>query len=118
MKNADQAFVQADTARIAVEGSPQILIACTVTNQASEAPHAVPLAAAVIANTGKRPRPLLSDAGYWSETNAIALAAQQIDPFLATEKMRHGEPPPPPPRGRIPAALGLKARMRRKLQTT
>jgi transposase len=117
MKNADKAFVQAYNAQAAVEGSHQIIVACTVTNQASDAPHAAPLADAVIANTGQTPTRLLADAGYWSEDNVTALTARRIEPILATGKVKHGEPPPPPPRGRIPTALSPKERTRRKLRT-
>jgi len=117
MRDADKAFVQAYNAQVAVEGSHQVIVACAVTNQAADAPHALPLVDAVRANTRRRPRRVLGDAGYWSEANAAALAARGIDPFLATEKRKHSTPPPPPPRGRIPQALGPRERMRRKLQT-
>jgi len=85
MQNADKAFVQAYTAQAAVERSHQIVVACTVTNHASDAPHAVSLVT--------------------------------VEPFIATAKGKHGDPPPPPPRGRIPLALSPKDRMRRKLRT-
>jgi transposase len=117
MKNADQAFIQAYNAQVAVEGSHQVIVACTVTNQAADAPHAVPLVDAVRAHTRRRPRRVLADAGYWSPANATALARRQIDAYLATEKLKHSRPPAPAPRGRIPTALGLKERMQRKLRT-
>ncbi len=100
-----------------MERSHQIIVACTVTNHASDAPHAVPLVTAVRANTRQRPPRVLADAGYWSETNVATLLRRQVEPFIATAKGKHGEPPPPPPRGRIPLAWSPKDRMRRKLRT-
>jgi len=117
MKNADKAFVQAYNAQVAVEGSHQIIVACAATNQAADAPHALPMMEAVVANTGQRPRRVLGDAGYWSEDNAAGLIAGQIEPLLATGKLKHGSPLPPAPRGRIPKALGPRERMQRKLRT-
>lgn len=117
MKDADQAFIQAYNAQVAVEGSAQVIVACTVTAQAADAPHALPLVAAVRAHTRQKPQRVLADAGYWSEANARRLAARGIEPFLATEKLTHGAPPPPAPRGRPPRALSPKERMQRKLRT-
>jgi transposase len=116
MVDADKAFVQAYNGQVAVERSHQIIVAQACTNQAADAPHAVPLLHAVRAHTRTRPQRVLADAGYWSEANARRLTTRRCEPFLATAKLKHG-PPPRAPRGRIPTALGPKERMRRKLQT-
>jgi transposase len=117
MQDGDKAFVQAYNAQAAIEGSHQIIVACSLTNQAADAPHAVPLVQAVRANTGAKPRRVLADAGYWSAANAAALTRRKIAPFIPTAKVKHGIPPTPAPRGRIPKALGPKERMARKLRT-
>ncbi len=117
MKNADKAFVQAYNAQAAVEESHQIIVAQALTNQAADAPHAVPLVDAVQANTGESPQRVLADAGYWSEANAQALAARGIEPLLAPERLKHNTPRPPAPRGRIPKHLSPRDRMRRRLGT-
>lgn len=116
MKDSDHAFVQAYNAQVAVESSHQIIVAHACTNQAADAPHAVPLVQAVRANTRGRPRRVLADAGYWSAANARRLTTRRCEPFLATGKAKHGVAPPRP-RGRIPHGLGPRERMRRKLQT-
>ena len=116
MVDGDKAFVQAYNAQVAVEGSHQVVVACAVTNQASDAPHALPLVAAVRRTTRRRPRRVLADAGYWSETNVTGLTAARIEPLIAPGKVTHG-PAPPPLRGRIPKHLGLRDRMRRTLST-
>ncbi len=115
MRDGDKAFVQAYNAQAAME-EHQVIVACTVTNQASDAPHLLPLVAAVRQNTRRRPRRVLADAGYWSEKNVTGLTAAQIEPLIAPGKTKHG-PAPPPPRGRIPQHLSLRERMRRALTT-
>jgi hypothetical protein len=117
MRDADKAFIQAYNAQVAVDAPAQVIVACAVTNQAADAPHAVPLVDAIRANTRRRPRRVLADAGYWSAATAAALARRQIDAYLATGKLKHSSPPPPAPRGRIPQGLGPKERMQRKLRT-
>jgi transposase len=116
MVDGDKAFVQAYNAQAAMEESHQVIVACTVTNQASDAPHCLPLVAAVRRNTRRRPRRVLADAGYWSAPNVTGLTAAKIEPLIAPGKTKHG-PAPPPPRGRIPQHLSLRERMRRTLAT-
>ncbi|MGH7379670.1 MAG: transposase, partial [Candidatus Methylomirabilales bacterium] len=117
MRDADKAFIQAYNAQVAVDAPAQVIVACTVTNQAADAPHAVPLVDAVRAHTRRRPRRVLADAGYWSAATAAALTRRRIEPFLAPTKVKHGAPPPAAPRGRTPQGLGPRDRMHRKLRT-
>ena len=117
MKKADGAFMQAYNAQAAVDAAHQIIVSATVTAQAADAPHLVPVASAIAKNTGRAPRRLSADAGYYSEDAVTALVAQGIDPYIASDKVKHGQPIPPTPRGRIPVALSAKARMQRKLRT-
>ena len=113
MKKADGAFMQAYNAQAAVDAAHQIIVSATVTAQAADAPHLVPVASAIAKNTGRAPRRLSADAGYYSEDAVTALVAQGIDPYIASDKVKHGQAIPPVPRGRIPAALSAKARMQR-----
>ena len=57
------------------------------------------------------------DSGYYSEANTAALEQRGIDPYVATERLKHHEEIPPVPRGRIPDGLTPKQRMARKLRT-
>jgi hypothetical protein len=57
------------------------------------------------------------DAGYYSEANTAALEARGIDPYVATERLKHNEKLAAAPRGRIPKDLSAKQRMARKLRT-
>jgi hypothetical protein len=115
MVDGDKAFVQAYNAQAAME-EHQVIVACTVTNQAADTPHLLPVVAAVRKNTRRRPRRVLADAGYWSEKNVRGLRRQRIEPLIAAGKIKHG-PAPPPPRGRIPQDLSVRDRMRRLLRT-
>jgi len=116
MKNADGAFVQAYNAQAAVDAEHQLIVATNVTAQPADAPHLAPMAKAIAENTGHAPKRLSADAGYFSEPAVTALAPT-IDLHIATEKVKHSQPVPPAPRGRIPDALSVKDRMRRKLRT-
>jgi len=117
MKNADGAFLQAYNAQAAVDAEHQIIVATGVTAQPADAPHLLPMATAIATNTGQAPQRLSADAGYFSEDAVKALVAHEIEPYIATEKVKHGQPVPPAPRGRIPAGLSVKERMQRKLRT-
>ena len=57
------------------------------------------------------------DSGYYSEANAAALEERGIDPYIATERLKHNEKIASAPRGRIPEGLPAKQRMARKLRT-
>ena len=57
------------------------------------------------------------DAGYYSARAVEGLIALGVDPFIAPDKTRHGQAIPPASRGRIPANLSARDRMRRKLRT-
>jgi transposase len=116
MKNADGAFVQAYNVQAAVDAAHQIIVATDVTAQPADAPHLQPMATAIAENTGQAPQRLSADAGYFSE-QAITALAPETDLYIATEKVKHGQPVPPAPRGRIPQDLSVKERMRRKLRT-
>ena len=116
MKNSDKAFIQGYNAQAAVDHAHQVIVACEVTNQAADAPHLKPMVAQVKENTGRVPKELSADAGYFSEDNLQALKAREIDALVAAERLKHGEKPPAP-RGRIPQGMTMKERMIRKLRT-
>ena len=63
-----------------------------------------------------KPEAVLADAGYWSEKNVHTLEDKKIEPFIATDKQKHGDLAPAP-RGRPPNGLTVRQRMARKLRT-
>jgi transposase len=116
MKNSDKAFIQGYNAQAAVDHEHQVIVAADVSAMAPDAPHLRPMVAQVKENTGRVPKELSADAGYFSEENVKELQEQQIEPLIAAERKKHGERTPAS-RGRIPQEATLKERMIRKLRT-
>lgn len=121
MKVANKGWDQCGNAQ-AVANEAQIIVAADVTDQANDKRQALPMmdqarenldAAGVEDAIGAG----LMDSGYYSETNTAGLEQRGIDPYVATERLKHHEEIPPVPRGRIPQDLSAKQRMARKLRT-
>lgn len=68
-------------------------------------------------NTGKLPREMSADAGYFSSEEVIKLSAPGVAVHMPPDKTRHTYKMPAAPRGRIPQSLSVADRMRRKLKT-
>jgi len=93
MKSGD-GFVQGWNCQIAVDAAHQIIVAQAVTNQPPDVEHLMPLLHQTVANCDAVPAATLGDAGYFSEKNVAAATALGTDPFLATGRLKRGEPPP------------------------
>jgi transposase len=121
MKVSNKGWDQCGNAQ-AVANEHQIILAADVTDQANDKRQVVPMvdqartnldAAGVKDAIGA----MLGDAGYYSEDNTTALERRGIDPYLATERLKHNEKVASAPRGRVPKGLSAKQRMARKLRT-
>ena len=121
MKAANKGWDQCGNAQ-AVANEAQILLAADVTDQANDKRQALPMvdqarenldAAGVEQAIGAA----VMDTGYSSEANTAGLQERGIDPYVATERLKHNEEIPAVPRGRIPKDLSAKQRMARKLRT-
>ena len=110
-------FVQAYNCQAVVDNAHQVIVAARATNQPSDKGQAVSMIEETVSNTGKVPKEVSADAGYYSAQAVDGLYALGTDPFVAPEQTRHGRVVPPAPRGRIPSHLSPRDRMRRKLQT-
>lgn len=118
MRNSDKAFIQGYNAQAAVDAETHIIVACDLTNQAADGPHLGAMVAQVMATTGRRPKELSADAGYYSQTNLDLVEGSGIEAFIPPEKVKHSEwRTQRSPRGRIPKSATPKDRMRRKLRT-
>lgn len=114
---ATKSFEQSYNCQAAVDDKAQVVVAAEVTQQANDKQQVEPLIQQLKANLeGERPRALTADAGYFSESNVEYLDGEQIEPFLAVDRQKHGERPSSP-RGRIPSGATVKERMARKLRT-
>src|SRR3954462_8561682 len=121
MKASNKGWDQCGNAQ-AVTNGHQIILAADVTDQANDARQMVPMVDQARANldaagVGEAIKAALGDAGYYSEANATGLEQRGIEPYLATERLKHHEKVAAAPRGRIPKGLSPKQRMARKLRT-
>src|SRR3954447_17843173 len=121
MKASNKGWDQCGNAQ-AVTNEHQIILAADVTDQANDACQMVPMVDQARANldaagVADAIKAALGDAGYYSEANATDLEQRGIDPYLATERLKHHEKVASAPRGRIPQGLTAKQRMARKLRT-
>jgi hypothetical protein len=121
MKVSNKGFDQCGNAQ-AVANEEQIIIAADVTPEANDKRQVVPMveqsqenlqAAGVEEKIGA----FDADSGYYSEDNVSYLEGEGIDPYIATERLKHNEKIPLAPKGRTPKDLTAKQRMARKLRT-
>lgn len=111
------AFDQAYNAQLAVDAKAQVILATAVSQTSTDQPHLLLLIDQVRTNVGAYPRKASGDAGYYSKANVDGLREREVTAFIPPDRPRHNEVPPPAPRGRIPATLSPKDRMRRRLRT-
>jgi transposase len=115
---ASKSFEQAYNCQAAVDETAQIIVAANVTQQTNDKQQVKPLIENIKENTGgKKPGKASADSGYYSEGNIKYLHDENIDPYIATGRLKHSEQPPPAPRGPIPKSATAKQRMARKLRT-
>ena len=110
-------FIQWYNAQVAVDDLFQVIVAQHVTSAATDVHQLEPAIASMEKVLKSRPEELLGDAGYWSEANVQVLKNKQIDPFIAPERQKHGDPIGRSPWGRPRADLTPRQRMARKLRT-
>jgi transposase len=121
MKVSNKGWDQCGNAQ-AVANEHQIILAADVTDQANDKLQAVPMVdqareSVEAAGVKQAIGAALMDSGYYSETNTAELETRGIDPYVATERLKHHEKVASAPRGRIPKDLPAKPRMARKLRT-
>lgn len=110
-------FVQGYNCQAAVDKETQVIVAAHVTQATNDKQQVLPLIAGIEINTDKTlPKIISADSGYFSEANCKELARREVDSYIATGKLKHGETNLSP-RGRIPKDATIKERMTRKLRT-
>ena len=110
-------FEQAYNAQAAVDSAHQVIVAAEITDEPTDRKQAKPMIERVRNNTGKLPRQMSADAGYFSSEAVQTLTSDGIDVYMPPDKTKHRSSLPPAPRGRIPKSLCMADRMRRKLRT-
>ncbi len=105
----------------AVATSEQVIVAAELTRAATDVQELEPMVEATnrnLAALGQAPiEILLTDAGYYSDANVRSLAAAGPELLIASRNDRNRRAAGPAPRGRIPAGLSMRERMRRRLTT-
>jgi transposase len=117
MRSRTEGWVQAYNAGAVVDEKVQVIVATTLSADPTDSRSLPTLVDAVEANTGRRPKRVLADAGYASNENMHHLAAAGIDGYIATGRESHGPSTASSPRGRIPSGLTPTQQMARKLRT-
>jgi transposase len=123
MKMPDGSYQQCYSGQAVVDEQAQVIVAAELSDDAADAGQLKPaleqLAENLEAIAAELPEGavLTADAGYFSQENVKTCVAHGFDPFIATGRFRHSEPPPPAPRGRIAKHATAKQRMARKLST-
>src|SRR5882757_403206 len=95
MKASNKGWDQCGNAQ-AVTNEHQIILAADVTDQANDVRQLLPMVDQARANLEAAGiedaiKAALGDAGYYSETNATDLESRGIEPYLATERLKHRE---------------------------
>ena len=109
---ATKGFVQAYNAQLVVDGEAQVIVACAVTQAATDVEQFVPMLIQVQQNVGQAPAIALADAGYFSEANLTAPELATIECYVPPDRQTH-RGVWTPGRSRHP----VSEQMRAKLQT-
>jgi transposase/IS5 family transposase len=117
MRSKPDGWVQGYNAQAVVDEAHQIIVATELTAEATDTESLPALVDQVEANTGRRPKRVLADAGYQSDKNLRHLEGKKVDAYIAVRRDKHSTVPAPAPRGRIPHDLSRRGRMARKLRT-
>lgn len=116
--SSTNSFDQCYNGQAIVDDASQVIVAAGLTQHANDVEEVEPILDILEENLGGIPHrmAITTDAGYFSATNVMLFEDALLDPFMATQKMKHGEVPPQV-QGRIPIDMAPKDRMRRKLST-
>jgi len=73
-----------------VDTKAQVIVA-GLSDCAADSGQLVPMAGAVIENTGETPAQMSADSGYCSQANIQAMEDRQIEAFIATGRQKYGQ---------------------------
>jgi len=116
--SSSNSFEQCYNGQAMVDDLYQVIVASNLSQRANDSEEVEPILDILEENFGGIPHgmAITTDAGYFSETNLMFFEDALLDPFMATQKMKHGEVFASV-RGRTPKDLTPKERMLRKLCT-
>jgi transposase len=111
---ATKSFVQAYNAQAAVDGHAQIIVACGVTQEATDVRQFEPMLTQVMRNTAHVPAIVTADAGYFSDANVRAAVDAGIEIYIPPDKRVDGRAAPGSWDRRV---SGMARHMRAELDT-
>lgn len=116
--SSTDSFEQCYNGQAMVDDLYQVIVASRLSQRANDSEEVEPILDILEVNLGGIPKKMAitADAGYFSETNLMLFEDALLDPFMATQKMRHGEVLPNV-RGRPPKEITPRQRILRKLCT-
>jgi hypothetical protein len=123
MKTSDGSFHQCFNGQAVVDSETQVIVAADVSDQAPDAAQLAPALDQLDENLDQVGAELpdgavlTADGGYFSEQNVKTTIAHGLDPYIATGRFKHSEPPRPSPRGPVPRNATPKQLMARKTRT-
>ena len=91
MRKSGKEYVQAYNAQAAVDSTAQVIVAQSLSNNATDVQQLVPTLKQIKQNTGRQAKEFSADAGYCSEGNLAVLARHHVDSYIATGRQRHHE---------------------------
>jgi hypothetical protein len=109
---ATKGFEQAYNAQVVVDAHAQVIVACALTQEATDVAQFVPLVEQIAVNTGQRPGAVLADAGYFSADNITAPTLQGIALYVPPDRRPDTPRAPGPTRaGKSPVAAAMRERL-------
>ena len=123
MKTADGAFHQCYNGQAIVDSETQVILAADAWEMAADCPLLAPMLDQLDENLAAIGAELpagavmIADAGYFSQDNVIAAVARGLDPFIATGRLKHDDPPPLPLQDPVPADATPKQQMAHKTKS-
>ncbi len=123
MKTSDGSFHQCFNGQAVVDAQTQVIVAAELSDQAPDADQLEPALDQLDENLDQVGAELpdgavlTADGGYFSEQNVKTTIRRGLDPYIATGRFKHSEPPAPAPRGPIPKDATPKQMMARKVRT-
>jgi len=85
------AFEQGYNCQAAVDEEHQVIVGQAVSNKCPDNGNLVPMVEQVKDNCGKAPDKSTADAGYWTPGAAEACRQLGTDPYISTQRRKHGE---------------------------
>jgi transposase len=123
MKTADGSYHQCYSGQAIVDSVSQVIVVAELSDEAADQCQLEPAVAQLTDNVQAIGAGLLTgaaltaDGGYFSEENVNTATEHGLDPYIATGRFKHDEPPAPAPRGPIPKDATPKQKMARKTRT-